>query len=40
MEDTLHYVAQLMWVLGNMFWALGEIYVNPDDDAPIYLFNM
>lgn len=40
MEDTMHYVAQLMWVIGNMFWALGQIYVNQDDDAAFYLFDM
>ena len=28
MEDCVHYLSQLMWVLGNMFWALGNIFVD------------
>lgn len=32
MEDCVHYLAQLMWVVGNMMWALGNIFVNYNDD--------
>mmetsp|Transcript_13325 Transcript_13325/g.18272 ORF Transcript_13325/g.18272 Transcript_13325/m.18272 type:complete len:397 (+) Transcript_13325:31-1221(+) len=36
--DTAHYVAQLMWVLGNMAWALGEVFNVPGygDDFVAY----
>ena len=35
MEDSVHYLSQLMWVLGNMLWALGNVFtnVNGDDTA-------
>lgn len=33
MEDCLHYVAQLLWVVGNMFWAMGNIFILSDDDG-------
>lgn len=32
MEDCVHYLAQLMWVIGNMMWALGNVYTNQDGD--------
>ena len=40
-EDSVHYLSQLMWVLGNMLWALGNIvvYKNGDDD-PQYFLNI
>jgi len=32
-EDTIHYISQLMWVIGNMMWALGNIFIDTDDEA-------
>mmetsp|Transcript_13638 Transcript_13638/g.22756 ORF Transcript_13638/g.22756 Transcript_13638/m.22756 type:complete len:232 (+) Transcript_13638:494-1189(+) len=34
--DCAHYVAQLIWVVGNGVWALGEVFTIPgnDDDSP------
>ncbi len=32
--DCLHYVAQLMWVFGNMCWALSEIFLLGESDSP------
>lgn len=42
MEDCVHYFAQLIWVIGNMMWALGNIYILEDDtdDAAYPMFNM
>jgi hypothetical protein len=41
MVDTVHYLAQLIWVGGNMAWALGNIYVNRDGDDRAYdMFTM
>jgi hypothetical protein len=41
MIDTVHYLTQLMWVGGNMAWALGNIYVNKDGDDQAYdMFSM
>lgn len=40
MEDCVHYLSQLMWVIGNMLWALGNVFVdvNGDDTAyPIFV---
>ncbi len=37
--DTVHYIAQLMWVLANAVWALSEIFLIAESDDPIYLFN-
>jgi hypothetical protein len=40
MIDTMHYVAQLLWVLGNMLWAMTNVYeIDSDDDAK-FLFTM
>lgn len=40
MVDTVHYFAQLMWVMGNGLWAIGNIYITEnDDDRAYYLFN-
>eukprot|EP01039_Chlorochromonas_danica_P007052 gene7052-7798_t len=39
--DCVHYTAQLMWVIANALWALGEIFGVPgygDDDAPHSVF--
>eukprot|EP01034_Spumella_vulgaris_P021726 gene21726-27779_t len=36
MVDTVHYVTQLLWVGGNMAWALGNIYVNRGGDDSAY----
>lgn len=35
--DCMHYVAQLMWVMGNFTWALCEIFVldSKDDDKVV-----
>lgn len=30
--DSVHYLAQLMWVGGNLSWALGNIFVNKNGD--------
>lgn len=41
--DVAHYVAQLMWVLGNMVWAMGELFdINgeADDDETFFIFNV
>eukprot|EP01038_Epipyxis_sp_PR26KG_P016153 gene16153-21956_t len=39
--DTAHYIAQLIWVLGNFTWALGNIFVNRDgDDNAFEIFHM
>ena len=35
--DHYHYRAQLLWVMGNMVWAYGEILV-PQYDDPFVLF--
>ena len=41
MIDSVHYITQLMWVLGNFSWALGNIFVNRHSDDPAYpLFYM
>jgi len=37
MVDTVHYFSQLMWVFGNMVWALGNIFVNEDGDDSAFL---
>eukprot|EP01040_Poterioochromonas_malhamensis_P012557 gene12557-13746_t len=42
MEDCVHYLSQLMWVIGNMLWALGNVFVdvNGDDTAyPIFVIS-
>ena len=33
MIERAHYAAQLLWVLGNMVWALGEFYFASYDEA-------
>jgi hypothetical protein len=33
-----HYIAQFGWVLGNMVWAMGEIFF-PENDIPYNLFS-
>ena len=30
--DHAHYIAQGMWVLGNMAWAIGELFTSASDD--------
>lgn len=41
MEDCVHYLAQFMWVVGNMLWAMGNVYVNYDgDDSAKEIFKM
>lgn len=41
MEDCVHYLAQLLWVIGNMFWAMGNIFfLGTDDDADDAAYNM
>ncbi|RYY85600.1 hypothetical protein EON63_07225 [archaeon] len=43
MEDCVHYIAQLLWVVGNMMWAIGNVFVNnqdDNDDAAYYIFDM
>jgi len=41
MEDCAHYLSQLLWVVGNMCWAMGNVYVNVDgDDSAKDLFVM
>lgn len=33
MIDCSHYMAQFIWVIGNMVWAMGEIFeINGNDD--------
>lgn len=40
-EDSVHYFAQLLWVIANMLWAMGNIFVYPNgDDDPRYIFSM
>jgi hypothetical protein len=34
MVDTVHYFSQLMWVIGNMVWAMGELWYPGFDDTP------
>lgn len=31
--DVIHYAAQLLWVLGNTVWALGEFFFSEYDEA-------
>jgi hypothetical protein len=39
--DSAHYMAQLLWVFGNMAWAYGEIYRDSlDGDAPHSLWDL
>jgi hypothetical protein len=41
MDDAVHYFSQLMWVIGNMLWAMGNIFVYADsDDNPRFIFKM
>lgn len=42
MEDSVHYLAQLMWVIGNMLWAIGNIFIEGSDgeDDPSFIFDM
>jgi hypothetical protein len=35
--DTVHYAATLMWVSGNMTWALGEFFFG-DYDEPLVMW--
>lgn len=35
--DRVHYIAQLIWVVGNLVWAISELFNVPaegDDDVP------
>lgn len=38
MIETVHYIAILMWIIGNLVWGYGELYISNDDD-PIFIFN-
>lgn len=41
LDDAVHYFAQLLWVVGNMLWAMGNIFVDSDtDDDPRFIFKM
>jgi hypothetical protein len=43
MIDCAHYVAQLIWVIGNAIWAIGEVFRIPggvdDDKGPYSVWN-
>lgn len=40
MEDTMHYLAQFIWVIGNMMWAIGNVFVTDFDDSDDSAMNM
>ena len=33
--DHLHYVAQFMWVGGNLAWSAGELFTDEDEVMPL-----
>lgn len=37
--DMAHYIAQFMWVLANIVWAFGELFVLNVTDKKQYMFN-
>jgi hypothetical protein len=41
--DMAHYIAQLIWVLGNMLWAMGEVTAitgETDDGTAYFIFSL
>jgi hypothetical protein len=39
MVDCVHYVAVLIWVMGNFTWAVGELFVSSHDDYPYSMWD-
>ena len=38
--DHAHYLAQLIWVLGNIVWAGGDLFYDDDaDPIPLYIYS-
>ena len=36
--NHVHYIMQFMWVMANLVWAYGELFLSPIYDEPLPLF--